>query len=763
MIPVTPKQLAALAATAPKVVQEPPFRRTADSHGFDISQWLTKYDIAVKHKAYYEGGYKWVLEACPFDPAHGQDSAVFEARDGRLGFRCLHNGCNGRNWHDLRELFEPKAQRSKRQQSRAKAPVTAQTNTAGSGDLRPSIDVDEKDLPVIRASAWEALTAANRPIPHLFRHGGLIARLTRDDHGTPVLGSLDVPCMVHEMSNAALWVKIVQTKEGEVEIPQHPPEIVARDLRADPNPPLPVIVRIVQSPVFAPNGSLSVTPGYDAASRTYFDAPGGFALPAVPERPTAAEVAAARTLIVGELLGDFPFAERADRANAVALLLLPFTRDLIDGPTPLHLVEAPSPGSGKGLLVDALTRIATGRAPGIMTPAPDDAEWRKKITSHLRNAPSCLLIDNISKPLDSDALAGALTATTWEDRLLGTNDQLRVPVRCTWIATGNNPTVSTDLARRIVRIRLQPPVDRPWERDGTEFRHPHLGAWVMEQRSALLHACLLLGQAWIAAGKPVADITLGSYEYWAAVMGGILNVAGIGGFLENRQSFYEAADAEGTIWRAFVSTWWETYQDKPVGVAELRSIAEATEGMYLGKSDLLRSQQTALGKQLIRYRDRVLGDYRIVSAGTHRRAAVWRLLPTDARQNGQQAAVGVNLVNLGEPPESNLRTRDHDAPNMRARALGDAPPCISGTGLGRFTQVHEVHQNGHASPVGDRTNGADRARIVDWQPTGDGWERIPADTPDVTYACPPGLDYRLNANAGTREARIPVAVDVGEL
>jgi len=200
-------------------------------------------------------------------------------------------------------------------------------------------------------------------------------------------------------------------------------------------------------------------------------------LPEVPELPTKADIEAARALIVDELLGDFPFSEQADRANAVAMLLLPFMRDLIPGPTPLHLVEAPSPGSGKGLLVDVAVRIATGRDPALMSPPTDDADWRKKITSHLRNAPSAILIDNISRTLDSDALATVLTSLTWQDRLLGTNDEIRLPVRCVWIATGNNPTVSTDMLRRIARIRIHPPVDRPWERESKEFRHPKLSAW----------------------------------------------------------------------------------------------------------------------------------------------------------------------------------------------------------------------------------------------------------------------------------------------
>ena len=40
--------------------------------------------------------------------------------------------------------------------------------------------------------------------------------------------------------------------------------------------------------------------------------------------------------------------------------------------------------------------------------------------------------------------------------------------------------------------------------------------------------------------------TIGSFEGWAEVMGGILQVAGVPGFLGNLQEMYEQADAEGS-------------------------------------------------------------------------------------------------------------------------------------------------------------------------------------------------------------------------
>ncbi len=90
-------------------------------------------------------------------------------------------------------------------------------------------------------------------------------------------------------------------------------------------------------------------------------------MPPIPDRPSADQIHRARDLFIGDLLGDFPFVDEADKANVLALYLLPFARELIDGPTPLHLIEKPSPGSGASLLLDALGLLVGGTPPGLLT------------------------------------------------------------------------------------------------------------------------------------------------------------------------------------------------------------------------------------------------------------------------------------------------------------------------------------------------------------------------------------------------------------
>ena len=189
-----------------------------------------------------------------------------------------------------------------------------------------------------------------------------------------------------------------------------------------------------------------------------------------------------------------------------------------------------------------------------MTEGCDEDEWRKCIFAKLRTAPSTLLLDNIKRRLESGALASAITSyPLWEDRILGVSEMAWVPVRCIWISTGNNPALSSEMTRRTIRIRLDCGFDRPWLREG--FRHSDIRALGIANRSRLVWAALTLIRAWIVAGRPESNRTLGMFECWAKVMGGILDVAGIPGFLGNLADFYEKSDAErrGMAWvRGFV-------------------------------------------------------------------------------------------------------------------------------------------------------------------------------------------------------------------
>jgi hypothetical protein len=487
----------------------------------------------------------------------------------------------------------------------------------------PQIDAGDHDLARVSEAAWSALIAANDPPVH-FRFGTVPSRIEMDDEGMPVVRALDQDRLRHALARNAQWYVLRKS----VEVPALPPLHVVRDMLARPNSPLPILTRIVSAPVFASDGTLQTKPGYDPATRAYFAPAAGLVIPPVPATPTDTEIARAKGWLLEDLLGDFPFVGDPERAHMLSLILLPFVREFIVGPTPLHLVEKPAPGTGATLMIEASMSIATGREVGLMTEAREEEEWRKRVTAQLREGPSVVVIDNLRRLLDSAAVASALTTTVWEDRLLGGNVMARLPVRCAWIATGNNASLSNEIARRTVRIRLDARMEKPWLRKVEEFRHPAIKLWAKEHRGELIWAALVLASAWVAAGRPSGHGGLGMFESWSAVMGGILDVIDVPGFLGNLPEFYEGTNAESAGWEGLVSAWWDEYQDRAVGVSDLWTLMRPAHGNPpdLGLEDgSEKSQRTQFGLRLSRMRDCRVASWRIVQGGKYHGAQLWKL------------------------------------------------------------------------------------------------------------------------------------------
>ncbi|MBI5545156.1 MAG: hypothetical protein HY901_14800, partial [Deltaproteobacteria bacterium] len=501
----------------------------------------------------------------------------------------------------------------------AKAEPPKPGSSGGGSDARPEIQTNNRQLRDVISDAWKAVKGANKR-PTLFLRSGTLARLARADDGLRI-ETMDEPATYGYLARIADWMKVTEDAVTNVS----PVRDVARDMLAYPHSGLPALEAVVAAPVFDREGALVMARGYHAGARLWYE-PEGFTVAPVPERPSEADVVAARTLLLDDLLVDFPFAADSDRAHALGALILPFVRRMVAGCTPIHLVEAPTPGSGKGLLGDLVSLISIGRVCEPTTFTADEDEARKKITSILLKAQPVILLDNIRNGLDSAQLASALTAETWSDRILGQTRMIDLPNRATWIVTANNPHLSLEIARRCVRIRLDAKTDRPWARSG--FKHSPLRDWARANRSNLVHALLTLIRAWIAAGRPSGRRSLGSFESWAGVVGGLLDVAGVQGFLGNTEQLYEAADAEGQEWREFVTAWWDKHGEVWVSATDLLTLAVERDllGAAIGDKSS-RSQKIRLGKALSAARDRRFGEWCVViGRNTDGNAAKYRLV-----------------------------------------------------------------------------------------------------------------------------------------
>lgn len=490
---------------------------------------------------------------------------------------------------------------------------------------RPGVVVNDRQRSELIDESGRMLTATNAArideakgsvpvgLPLLFVRGGRVVGLLRDKDGAaPKLNDLSATEMYGLLVRYADWLRRRATEDGVTYDATTPPFDVPQDLLAFPPTALSSLDSVVSTPVFGRDGSLLATPGHHASESLWLHLEPSLGELHVPEAPTAADLAGARGLLIEHLLFDFPFVDPSDRTHMIAALLLPFARRLVTGCTPLHVIEAPTPGSGKGLLTNLLGIIATGAVCNGCTLPGEEEEVRKKLSAELAMGRPIVLLDNLpeKRVTDSATLASVLTAETWTDRLLGATRMLTLPNRAVWLCSANNPRFSLELVRRSVRIRIDPKQDMPWHRSG--FRHDPVMDWARDNRPKLVRALLTLIRGWVAAGRPAGKQSLGSFESWARVVGGILEVAGIDGFLANSTAFCAEADEEGEAWRGFTKAWWEKFGPTPVRVLELNELCDVHELLVRERGDgPARSQQTKLGNLLRAKRDRVFGELRI--------------------------------------------------------------------------------------------------------------------------------------------------------
>ncbi len=466
--------------------------------------------------------------------------------------------------------------------------------------------VDDMDLKAFTPQIWNRLRETNDP-PRLFLQGGVPVRVAyiperRDQKKqTFVFQPATLDVLRHAVADVQRFCRTGPGGHREIA----PPDVLLRNMLATPpaDIPLPVVTRIVYAPTVAPDGTIQLTPGYQPATGTFFVA-NGLEVPPVPVTPSEEEVRRA-VATLQEPIREFPFVDDSDIAHALAFLLWPFVRDLIDGPTPLHLFEKSTAGEGASLLTDVLLYPAVGGDIARLTPCDDDDEWRKSITSTLLEGPSIVMIDN-ARSLVSPQLAKVLTDRIWQARILGFSRNATLDVECVWGATGINPTLHQEIVRRVVRCRLDSGEERPWLRSG--WRIPDLRIWSREHRASMIQAALIVVRRWFVMGQPKGQRVLGMFESWAQVMGGILETAGIAGFLTGLEEFYEEVDIEGDAIRWLFCTWRAQHQSNPVTLQDVGrwALADDSPVRNVLPSSSDSGARLALGAFIRRLRRRVV-------------------------------------------------------------------------------------------------------------------------------------------------------------
>jgi hypothetical protein len=425
---------------------------------------------------------------------------------------------------------------------------------ATEADPRPTLPADPGDLMTLLPAMRQAVARWNAPAgqsPHVYNVAGRPCRLDWSALGTPTLVELQREHLLVLLAQVARWTRGVPQGRGQPLAPKPtvPPKHAIEAMRAEPVTRWPYLARFTAAPFFRPDGTLVLTPGYDAASARYYVPQADLVLPPIPETPTRDDVRRAVALVQEEVLCDFCWRDPVvDRANAWAIMLDPFLRPFYRGHTPLRVISKSVDRAGAGLLTDVLLYPSLGRCLPRTALSGQTEEVKKALFAFAMEGFPAVLFDNVSGALDQGPLAAFLTSDSIQDRILGASRIGLAESLPDVYATGIGLTVSSEMRDRLCLVELLPIEERPAERTG--FKHVDLRGYVHGARGPLLAACLTLIRATVVRGfaPPVGTPPLGDFQGWANAVASVLAVAEIPGFLANRPRL-DVADSVREAWR----------------------------------------------------------------------------------------------------------------------------------------------------------------------------------------------------------------------
>jgi hypothetical protein len=493
---------------------------------------------------------------------------------------------------------------------------------------RRAIDVRVGELSSLMEHAQAALIAARAGV---YQRGGQLVRivtLERDtvQHGVrraagstvivPVVGDW----LLLALSRAADWQRWDKRAKAMRRI--DPPPAVARALLASIGEwQFSSLAGIVTAPTLRSDGTLLDVPGYDQASRLFatFNAQEFPTIKRKPSREDAMEAIDALDDLFSECI--FAGGARSPHASvALAASITACVRNALPM-APAFAMSAHKAGSGKTTTAKVPAQLAMGRDPPVIAPTDDEAEFKKALLAILIAGDSTVLIDNVSKPVDSAALCAVLTSALYSDRVLGASQKVSVPTTTTWLLTGNSLEFVGDLTTRVLLSVLDPEVEHP---EARPFRR-NLAEYVLEHRGELVSAALTIPLAYIAAGSPAVKAPRSRFTDWDALVRYPLLWLGAADPLDTQEEL-RTSDPVREALVAILTAWRETFAERAASVAQVISGAsapgQAAHPQLLDAVLAVAGERNGeinarrLGRYLKRQVRRIENGHRFESAGT---------------------------------------------------------------------------------------------------------------------------------------------------
>jgi hypothetical protein len=309
------------------------------------------------------------------------------------------------------------------------------------------------------------------------------------------------------------------------------------------------------------------------------------------------------------------------------------------GPAPLHGFTAPVAGSGKSMLVDIASLIATGHEAAVIEEGDAD-ELPKRLGAALLAGTQVIAIDNVERgALGGGLLCQALTQPFLNIRVLGYSENRVICPDAFLCATGNNLKLAGDMTRRALLCTLDPGCERPELR---EFDVDPLET-VKANRPLYVHAVLSILRAYHVAGRPQKVSPTGSFESWSRLVRAALVWLGEADPWMTTEAV-RGGDPKLEALTAVIEQWRSVISAEPVSVRALIERATRTQqtGGYLGKEEFAHPDfreallnvagrggainGQALGNWLGRNRGRIIGGFKLERHGIVQGNATWKLV-----------------------------------------------------------------------------------------------------------------------------------------
>ena len=568
----------------------------------------------------------WSAEAAKNDPAHTVQkwdsfASVRNVTVGTLFWLARQNG-----WR----AEQPRRVRTTHPSREASDEHTAEGN-------RPLIRIRAGMMPETIDEAEQALLGAGLG---LYQRGSIVVRPAMVPVAISGGRQIDAPRLIHvrahhmaeAFTKAAYWERY-DMRAGDW-IPTDCSQRLAETyLAREGQWRLPVLTGIINAPTLREDGSILDQPGYDAQTGLLFD-PQGERFPLLPREPDR-DMAARALAFLRDLIGSFPFVTPADRSVALSAILTTLIRRSL--PTaPLHGFNAPTAGTGKSMLVDIASMIATARPAPVIAQGKTEEEMEKRLGAALIAGEVLIAIDNCEEPLGGELICQAMTQTSLKVRILGTSLNAEVPSNATMFATGNNLTFVGDMTRRAIRATLDAGVERPELR---AFDRDPL-ALVAARRGDYVTAGLTILRAFHLAGRPEQSVPLGSFTTWSGWVRDALIWLGEADPCETMEGM-RGADPKLEALTAALEEWRSVLGTDRVTVREIIERAAAQQTQLFGKAEYVNPEfreallrvageggainGTRLGKWLSQHQNRIVAGHRIIAAGTTGNRARWQL------------------------------------------------------------------------------------------------------------------------------------------